>query len=140
MNALNKPMLVSSELKIKAYDVDAMGYVSNIVYVRWFEDLRHVFLDKYYPFDKMISENKSPVLIETNVQYKLPLTIHDTATGYLWVEEMKKTKWTMRIEITQGDQIHCIGTQKGYFLDIENKRPARLPDNMYNEYNSSTEK
>ena len=34
-------MELEMPLKVRAYDVDAMGYVSNIVYVRWFEDLRH---------------------------------------------------------------------------------------------------
>ncbi len=41
-------------IQVKAYEIDAMGVVSNIVYVKWLEDARHEFLAKYYPYDEMI--------------------------------------------------------------------------------------
>jgi acyl-CoA thioester hydrolase len=52
MKDVFKPMLVELEIKIKAYDIDVMGIVSNIVYVRWFEDLRTLFLIHFYPLRK----------------------------------------------------------------------------------------
>ncbi len=30
-----KPLLIEMPIKINFYDIDAMGIVSNIVYVRW---------------------------------------------------------------------------------------------------------
>jgi acyl-CoA thioester hydrolase len=33
-------MLVELELPIRTYDIDFAGIVSNIVYIRWLEDLR----------------------------------------------------------------------------------------------------
>jgi len=42
-----RPMLIQKPLKINGYDIDVMGIVSNIVYIRWFEDLRFEFLDRY---------------------------------------------------------------------------------------------
>ena len=34
-----KPLEVSLNLPIKTYDIDFAGIVSNIVYIRWLEDL-----------------------------------------------------------------------------------------------------
>jgi acyl-CoA thioester hydrolase len=35
-----KPFEVALDLPIKTYDIDFAGIVSNIVYIRWLEDLR----------------------------------------------------------------------------------------------------
>ncbi len=32
------------EIEVNGYDIDAMGVVSNIVYIRWFEILRTAFI------------------------------------------------------------------------------------------------
>ena len=76
-----KPLLVEADLYIHAYDVDVMGYVSNIVYIRWFEDMRHHMLDIVYPFEKMIEEGIAPVLMHTELDYLRPFTIHDKPIG-----------------------------------------------------------
>ena len=35
-----RQLIAEKEITINAYDIDARGIVSNIVYIRWFEDLR----------------------------------------------------------------------------------------------------
>jgi hypothetical protein len=72
-----RPILIQKPLKINGYDIDVMGIVSNIVYIRWFEDLRFEFLDRYWPFENMLKSNRSPVLSTTHVKYRYPLTIYD---------------------------------------------------------------
>ena len=135
----NRPLLVEDGIYIHAYDVDAMGYVSNIVYVRWFEDLRHCLLDLHYPFEKMIADGKSPVLVHTDVNYLLPLTIHDKPFGRCWMSRGGGTKWELQYEIVQGDVVHCSGKQKGYFMDIKTKRPEKLPQHMLDAYRAAVE-
>lgn len=135
----DKPLLVEAGIYVHAYDVDAMGYVSNIVYIRWFEDMRHHLLDVYYPFEKMIEDGKSPVLMHTDVDYLQPLTIHDKPTGRCWMEKAGGTKWILRYEIVQGDTVHCSGIQKGYFMDLSTQRPVKLPQNMLDAFRAAVE-
>lgn len=134
-----KPMFTQKQLDIRAYDIDAMGYVSNIVYVRWFEDLRHLFLDAYYPFPTMLQDKRSPVLMKTGVEYLKPLTIFDKPSGRSWMEKLGRSKWEMRFEIFQGAAVHCIGSQVGYFMDLETQRPAPFPDFLLQQYKKETE-
>ena len=95
-----------------------------------------LMLDTYYPFDRMMDEETSPVLAHTEADYKLPLTIHDKPTGRIWVEKMGVTKWSMGFEIFQGDKIHCIGSQTGYFLNLKTGRPQKMPEGLLGPYNS----
>lgn len=132
---IERPMMIDETIKIKAYEIDSMGIVSNIVYVKWFEDLRHVFLDKYYPYNEMMESKISPMLIKTEVEYKTPLTIFDNPMGRSWVSKMGKMKWEITYEIYSGDTIHSIGKQTGCFFDLERKRPTKVPERMTFAYN-----
>ncbi len=80
---MDKPMMIEVPIMVKAYEVDCVGIVSNIVYIKWFEDMRHYFMDKYYPYREMMGDHVSPVLVATTAQYKAPLTIIDSPIGRL---------------------------------------------------------
>jgi acyl-CoA thioester hydrolase len=47
---------------VKTYDVDFAGIVSNIVYVRWLEDLRLELLARTCPLARLVAEGIGPVL------------------------------------------------------------------------------
>lgn len=122
--------MIKETLPIRAYDIDAMGYVSNIVYIRWFEDLRHHFLDKYYPFERMMEDRISPVITHCEADYKHHLDIYDKPEGICRLEKWSLTKWVMKLEVFQGKKVHCSGIQKGYFIDLQTYRPAPIPKDM----------
>ena len=44
-------------LPIRTYDIDFAGIVSNIVFVRWLEDLRLGLLDQAYPLVEALAED-----------------------------------------------------------------------------------
>ena len=123
-------MAVEREIRIKAYEIDAMGVVSNIEYVKWFEDIRHDFLDRYYPYDEMMKRHLSPVLINTDIRYRIPLTIHDRPVGRCWVTKMGRAKWEIRFEIGSEAGVHCTGVQTGGFYDVAARKPAPIPDRL----------
>ena len=131
-------MFISTDFLITLYDVDGMGFVSNITYVRWLEDLRSLFLEKYYPLAVLSAKGISPVMANTNIDYLRPLTISDRAEGRAWITEMGSTKWTMEFEIHQGDVIHCRARQRGYFITLANGRPARVPQRIADAYERET--
>jgi acyl-CoA thioester hydrolase len=127
-------MMVENDIYIHAYDVDAMGIVSNIVYIRWFEDMRHLFLDKYCPYTEMMREGKSPILMKTEVEYKMPLTLYDAPRARTWMAEAGGSRWVMEFEIFTGNLLHCRGRQTGCFYDVARKRPIPLPERLKKRY------
>ena len=74
-------LLVGQEIRIKAGETDAMGVVSDIGYATYFEHLRHVFPDRYYPLAEMMPNSISPVLMNTGIRNHRPLTIHSRPVG-----------------------------------------------------------
>lgn len=127
-------MLIELPIQVSGYDIDVMGIVSNIVYVRWFEDLRWQFLEKYYPFEDIYRSGLSPILSHTEVEYKAPLTVFDAPVGRCWVTALRKSRWEMAFELEVNGKIHTTGRQCGYFFDLERKRPARIPQRLLSAF------
>jgi acyl-CoA thioester hydrolase len=135
-----KPMLVEKQFKVNAYDVDVMSIVSNIVYIRWLEDLRFGLLDQYSSYEEMLRVGQSPILAKTEVEYRYPLTIFDKPVGQLWVSEITRSKWTVSIEIKVGERTVCTGKQTGYYYDINKRRPVAIPDSLRQHYQADLDK
>ena len=128
-------MQVEMSINIKAYDIDAMGIVSNIVYIRWFEDLRHLFLDKYYPYDVMMGDGISPILMKTEVSYKSPLIISDHPTAICKIVNLGNSKWEMEFVVKSKDTIHCTGKQLGCFYNLKTRKTSPVPSILREAYN-----
>jgi len=133
-----RPMLIEKEIEVKGYDIDIMGIVSNIVYVRWFEDLRLVFLNAYCPYQEMIGGKRSPILMKTEIEYKASLTFFDHPVGRCWMSNIGRSKWEMEFEIASGQITNCTGKQMGCFFDLEKKRPIPLPQRLVEQYEKET--
>lgn len=132
-------MIVKMNIRIQAYDIDVMGIVSNIVYIRWFEDLRMLFLEKHYPYEEMIATGISPILIKTEAAYKKPLSIHDHPTGSCTIKNLGSSKWEMEFEIKSDKVLHCKGKQIGCFYNLERKRPSLVPKRLLQAWENAQE-
>jgi acyl-CoA thioester hydrolase len=123
---------ISLTFAIKTYDIDFAGIVSNLVYVRWLEDLRLALLDRAYPLDRLVADGLGPVLLETHIAYRDVLTIHDKPEGRMSVESMAGVRWTVAAEfVTPGSgRIHATARQTGLFIRLDTRRPVRIPDRL----------
>lgn len=134
-----KIMYCETPIQIHSYHIDAMNIVHNSIYVKWFEEIRMVFLDKYYPYTNMLADNYSPVLARTEVDYKYPLKMFDKPIGKGWVEEFTRGKWILNFEISTEKRIHCTGRQVGYMVDLTRLRPIPMPKEMMEQYRKEME-
>jgi acyl-CoA thioester hydrolase len=128
METDNRPLLLQKEIRINGYDIDFMGIVSNIVYVRWFEDLRTHFLEVYYPLENFLKNNQCPTVIRTEIDYKIPLTVNHKPMGRIWLNEVSKARLRVGLEIVTGNKVHATGLQTGTILDLTTRRPVKVPE------------
>lgn len=131
-----RKMLVERAIPVHTYDVDFMGIVSNTVYVKWFEDLRMAIMDEYFPLTDALKEGNSPILAETLVQYRHPITFSNHPSGRAWMVDMHKSSWTIEFEIFEGERIFCTGRQTGYYFNMAGKRPVRWPAELLERFNN----
>ncbi|GAX40356.1 hypothetical protein NIES4075_13210 [Tolypothrix sp. NIES-4075] len=130
---VSRPLEVEIAIPVRTYDID-VGIVSNIVYIRWLEDLRLKFLDEHWQLDKQMEQGYAPILAGTEIEYKRPIKLIDKVIGRLWVSNLGRLKWTVQAEILSNDQVAAIATQKGAFISLQNNRPIPIPEELHKKY------
>ncbi|MCK5768092.1 MAG: acyl-CoA thioesterase [Candidatus Atribacteria bacterium] len=129
-----KILLIEKEIKVATYDIDFAGIVSNISYIRWLEDLRLVWLEKYFSLDKQAEAGFAPILPETRIEYHHAIRMFDQPTGLMWVDRLHSHKWQIKAEIGVKDKVMAIAEQKGVFVDRDKWKPVRIPENLKQLY------
>ena len=129
-----KPLEISLEFPVKTYDIDFAGIVSNIVYIRWLEDLRLKMLESYLPLEKLMAEGYCPIINSTEIKYKKALRMFDQPVGKMWVAELGRSRCSLQAEIYLNDQIVTLATQVGFFINLKTMRPMPIPERLKHIY------
>ena len=126
------PRLCPIELaiEIRGYDIDAWGIVSNIVYVRWLEDLRSTLLREFVDWQRYAREGHGPVLARTEIDYRRPLRLGDALSGRMWIESVRRSRWNVGAEFLVGGRAIAAARQEGYWVNLATVRPAPMPAEM----------
>jgi acyl-CoA thioester hydrolase len=127
-------------ITVKTYDIDFMGIVSNISYVRWMEDLRLHFLEVHYPLKKLMAELIVPVLSHMHIDYKRPIRMHDEVMGSIWMEKFDSSGWVANMEFTVNGKLAATAAQGGVFINIGTMKRADPPDGMKKKYDEERQR
>lgn len=119
--------LIERALPVRTYDIDFAGIVSNIVYVRWLEDLRLAMMDEAYPIAQALADDVAPILLATRIEYLKPVTIADQLTGIMWAVSMERVRWRLAAEFRVGPALHARAEQDGLFIRVSTRRPIAPP-------------
>ena len=115
-------------LPIRTYDIDFAGIVSNIVFIRWLEDLRLGLMEEAYPLIRALAEDVAPILLATRITYRRPVTIRDRLVGRMRVARLSRVLWRLAAEFAVDDAIHAEAEQEGLFIRLSTRRPIRIPE------------
>lgn len=125
---------VELAIPVRTYDIDFAGIVSNIVYIRWLEDLRSKWLEEHFLLAQQIEQGYAPVLTTTKIEYKRAIKLFDRVIGRLWISNVERLKWTVQAEIITNDQLAATAIQTGIFVSIQNGRPIQIPAELTKKY------
>lgn len=123
-----------TDIEIYAYDVDYMGIVHNIVYLRWMEKARSDFLNPVYSYETALETGVSPVIINSNLHYLIPLRLGVKASLEMNIIEIGKAKWSVEFEISSEEGTHFKAEQYGMFFDTNRQKPTRVPKQIRDYY------
>jgi acyl-CoA thioester hydrolase len=115
-------------LRVQTYDIDFVGIVSNIVFIRWLEDLRLGLMDEAYPLVQALAEDVAPILVSTRIAYRRPVTIADKLVGRMRVASLGRVRWRLAAEFTVGGIICADAEQEGLFMRLSTRRPIAIPE------------
>lgn len=119
--------IVERAIEIKTYDIDFAGIVSNIVYVRWLEDLRLALMAEVYPLARAVAEDVAPLLLETRITYERPLRLQDQVVGRIWAAGRTGARWHIGAEFRVGGTVHARAEQTGLFIRLSTRKPVPPP-------------
>jgi acyl-CoA thioester hydrolase len=115
-------------LPIRTYDIDFAGIVSNIVFVRWLEDLRLGLMAQSYPLLRALAEDVAPVLLDTRIRYRRPVMIGDPLVGRMRVAGLGRVRWQLAAEFAVEGRICAEAEQEGLFIRLSTRRPVAIPE------------
>jgi acyl-CoA thioester hydrolase len=129
-----RPLEIELTIPVRSYDIDFAGVGSNIVYIRWLEDLRSKWLDEHFLLDKQVEQGYVPILTETQIEYKRQIKLFDRVVGRLWISNLGRLKWTVQAEIITNNNLAAKATQIGAFVSLHNNRPIPIPEELLQKY------
>lgn len=132
-----RPLNVDLHITVKTYDIDFMGIVSNITYVRWMEDLRLLLLESHYPLQKLMSELIVPIITQTQIEYKRPIRMHDQVIGSIWMEKFDSSGWMADMEFVINGKHAALAKQGGVFLNLATMKPSNPPEALQKKYDDA---
>lgn len=115
-------------LRVQTYDIDFAGIVSNIVFVRWLEDLRLGLMEEAYPLVQALADDVAPILTATRIAYRRPVTIADKLLGRVRVAELGRVRWRLAAEFTVAGAVHAEAEQEGLFMRLSTRKPIAIPE------------
>ena len=124
----------SIDIEVKTYDIDFAGVVSNIVYIRWIEDLRLAMLATHYPLQNQLERDIAPAILQTKIDYKKSIRLFDVVSGRIWISDIKRIKWFLQVEIYAQDKVAAVVEQSGVFVSLSRSRPVSIPDELLQKY------
>src|SRR5215831_18430038 len=115
-------------LPIRTYDIDFAGIVSNIVFIRWLEDLRLGLMDQAYPLVQALAADVAPILLSTRIDYRRPVMIADRLIGRMRVAGLSRVRWRLAAEFVVNSAVHAEAEQEGLFMRLSTRRPIAIPE------------
>lgn len=134
-------MYVELTFQPKTYDIDFAGHVSNIVYIRWLEDLRLSLLETYLPLNTLTEKGIAPVLVRTTIDYKRPVKLFNKPIGKMWAGEIGNVRGILVAEFSVNGVVVATAEQIGIFVRLDSGRPVAFPDELrrhFEEFRKST--
>jgi acyl-CoA thioester hydrolase len=119
---------VEIDLDIYTFDIDFAGHVSNITYIRWLEIGRlQLLVEAGMPTPELLAEGLAPLLVKTEIDYRLPLKLGDPVHMSLDLSELKAASATIDFRITSNGRLAAVARQLGIFVKLDTGKPARIP-------------
>lgn len=114
-----------------ASDIDELGHVSNLVYLRWVLDVgvahSHAMgwgHDKYRAYGSVF------VVRRHEIDYVSPVTEGQQVTATTWVEQWRQASCIRKTEIAREGRIVAKASTTWAFISFASGKPQRIPDEL----------
>ncbi|MBS2022547.1 MAG: acyl-CoA thioesterase [Deltaproteobacteria bacterium] len=87
------------ELPVQWGEMDELGHVNNVIYLRWFETARMEYFRRAHLWDRVRTEGIGPILARSTIDYRLALSFPDDVRVAATVLKLGNTSITMGMRL-----------------------------------------
>ncbi|WP_417610235.1 acyl-CoA thioesterase [Owenweeksia hongkongensis] len=122
----------SISFTVKNSEIDDMGHVNNVVYLKWVQDVAISHWSSVAEPDDL--ENYRWVVRRHELDYLKAAMPNDIITATTWIESLEGVSSVRMVEIKRGDTILAKAKTTWIMLDAKTGRPARVTQKMQDSF------
>ncbi len=126
------PARYEHSLTVITADLDQLGHVNNIVYVRWMQDAAVAHSrEQGWPMSRYREAGFGWVVRSHFIEYRVPAFAGDEVVVHTWVSEMQKVSSRRRFEIRRVDGTLLARAETNWaFVRSSDQKLLRIPDEV----------
>jgi acyl-CoA thioester hydrolase len=125
---MSKERTFNLEIAVQPDDIDNLGHVNNVVYVRWAQDVATQHWVTAAPPD--LQQKYSWVVLRHEIDYKSPAFHGDMIQGRTWVEEFSGVKSIRVVQFIRDGKVLCEVKTTWCLLDAVQMKPTRVTESL----------
>lgn len=135
---LSKEFPVVIEIPVAWGEIDSLGHVNNIVYFRYFESVRMVYLERIGFLTELEKSGVGPILASTRCDFRKPLTYPDTISVGGKTRELGSDRFVMQYRVVSHKLGKVAAEGEGLLMsyDYRGLRRAPIPDKVHDAIRS----
>lgn len=115
-------------LEVRFRDLDPLHHVNNAVFNTFFEEARIRFIQTVPELESSMQQGYSFVLAHLDLKYIKPVFYHEKMIIYSSLKSIGNTSVTgIQALYNDDDELKAVAESTGVWYDVQNKRPAKLP-------------
>jgi acyl-CoA thioester hydrolase len=126
----NNPAKFSHRIPVQPADIDTMGHVNNVVYLRWVQEVATAHWNHTAP--ENLKKLYLWVVLRHEIDYLRPAFITDEIHGLTWVGEHQGAKFDRFVNLYRAgtDQLLAKAKTTWCLLDAITMRPKRIDQDV----------
>jgi acyl-CoA thioester hydrolase len=114
------------QILVQPSDIDGLGHVNNVVYLRWMQEAATAHWDARAPAD--LRQRVAWVVSRHEIDYKSPAFAGERLVARTWVGEASGATWERFIEIRRAEDDRLLARGRSVYaaLDPASGRPMRI--------------
>jgi len=124
------PAIYQHQLVVTQDDIDVLGHVNNLVYLRWMQDAAVAHSSAQgWPTAKYLELGAGWVVRSHAIEYRLPALADDAIVVQTWIANFKKIQSLRKYRILRShdDAVLAVAETNWAFIGFEHRVPRRVP-------------
>jgi acyl-CoA thioester hydrolase len=118
------------EIEVKPDDIDELGHVNNVVYLRWVQQVASAHWQS--KSQRVITDKYLWVVLRHEIDYLKPALLNDKIKAQTWVSSMDGVKSVRNVKFMANGNDLAVAKTVWCLLDSTSMKPKRIGDDIRN--------